>query len=697
MSPKLSFSVEDAKVISENPDSNFAILDLAFFASGVNLHNLYVSEETLMKTADSIKNCPLVWKYDERLDDIYTHDPDEVPCGFVPDSSSIKAKKLDDGRTMLSVMAYVWKRYTGQLLDIFKRDGGKKPVSVEMSVYETKPWKEGKDEITEFRYEGITILGSYVTPAIPLAGATILSFAKLKEDYNDALKEFSVDLKIPSDVKENAKKGLDLSKKYSKGTSVGITFARHLSNDGVISPEDARHIVKYFSEHNKFNLELTDIPTDEYISHLLYGGTASWKWAQSIIDKLDKDEKEKLDSYSKDGLIVTFPYKSIGDMNPALKGISPPITVAQGNEIARQADAIGSDKEKNGWAIAIANFKKTHTVKDGKWVKKEDNAMEQQLAINSSDKKDIPQVDNSKEVIYENKQDTYLSEDTLRKEEENMEKDELKKEEMTEEVMQADEKEKADNKEEEKKEEELSAEKKEEMAAEKKEEEKVEENCLTESLAAEKKEEAPEKKPTQDKIDGEDKEKKEDKPVSEKVGMSISVTKALDYFKQEAPKFKELNNSFGDKILETFEKFALEVANGEFDAGETFVSTIENCLKESYVTVSQMASEHTKAMAELESLRTYKKSTEEEKFAFEIDSVLAEAKDAGMPEEEINTFKEEAKTYSLEGIDEFKNKVKAKAFAFARSQKQDDKEEESFVRIALPFQEQKPKADPLWQ
>jgi hypothetical protein len=136
---RLSFTIENAEMVQENPDSNFALLALDFFASGNNLHDMYVSEETLLRTADSIKNCPLVWKYDEVLDVVYTHDPEEVPCGFVPESSEITTKKLEDGRTMLSAIAYVWKRYTGPLLSFFKRDGSKKPVSVEMSVFKTQP------------------------------------------------------------------------------------------------------------------------------------------------------------------------------------------------------------------------------------------------------------------------------------------------------------------------------------------------------------------------------------------------------------------------------------------------------------------------------------------------------------------------------------------------------------------------------
>lgn len=187
MTNKIKFAVENVEMIDSNKDSNFAILSLDFFASGDNLHDMYVSENTLMRTANTIKNCPIVWAYDETLDDVYTHTPDEVPCGFVPETSTITPRILADGRTMLSVVAYVWKRYTGELLSFFKRDGGKKPVSVEMIVYNTRKLPNDKLELTDFRYEGITILGSFITPAIPLAQASVISFAEIKDKYIEDL------------------------------------------------------------------------------------------------------------------------------------------------------------------------------------------------------------------------------------------------------------------------------------------------------------------------------------------------------------------------------------------------------------------------------------------------------------------------------------------------------------------------------
>ena len=422
MEQKISFSVESAQVLQENPNSNFAVLSLDFFASGENLHNMYVSEETLMRTADTIRNCPLVWKYDEQLDDVYTHDKDEVPCGFVPETSNIKSRILPDGRTMLSVVAYVWKRYTGALLEIFKRDGGRKPVSVEMSVFNTQELPNGLLELTDFRYEGITVLGSFVTPAIPLANATVLSFSQMKDEYEkDLRREFALpptSMIIPEEVKSNVEQGMKLKAEYNKGvTPVSLSFAKYLLSEKYISIDKLRRAHTYFEKHSKkvFSAE----SDGENIDYLLWGGNAGRSWVSDLVSQLEKLEQEKVEYAGKE--LITFPYKSMKDANPALRGISPPITVEQANAIAKQADSIGTDGEKNGWAIAISSFKKTHAVEDGKWVKK--NTEEMEMSMDEEKKL-------TEEMAAPPKEDTAKSEEKETPAEEKAEtKEEQKKEE----------------------------------------------------------------------------------------------------------------------------------------------------------------------------------------------------------------------------------------------------------------------------
>lgn len=67
-----------------------------------------------------------------------------------------------------------------------------------------------------------------------------------------------------------------------------------------------------------------------------------------------------------------MPYKSFKDVNPALKGIKPKITLSQANLIAKWADAMerAEDGPESAWAAAIAQFKKLYRVEGGKWVKR---------------------------------------------------------------------------------------------------------------------------------------------------------------------------------------------------------------------------------------------------------------------------------------------------------------------------------------
>lgn len=283
---KISFAVENVDMIDSNKDSNFAILSLDFFASGENLHDMYVSESTLMSTANTIKNCPIVWAYDERLDDVYTHTPDEVPCGFVPETSTITSRILEDGRTMLSVVAYVWKRYTGELLSFFKRDGGKKPVSVEMIVYNTRKLPNDKLELIDFRYEGITILGSFVTPAIPLAQANVISFADIKNKYIEDLEnEFPsryIDMSTSKIIEKSAileeKESADMGKQNLEETL------------GLSQPETEEKVMEKTQVEQ---VEMAEVKEDEKVEELSVPESPIIE--ESMAEEEEEDEEKKED------------------------------------------------------------------------------------------------------------------------------------------------------------------------------------------------------------------------------------------------------------------------------------------------------------------------------------------------------------------------------------------------------------------
>ena len=71
-----------------------------------------------------------------------------------------------------------------------------------------------------------------------------------------------------------------------------------------------------------------------------------------------------------------MPYKSTSEANPALKGIKPPLTLAQMNLVASWADAMEKDKNgpKSPWAVAIAQFYELYEKSETGWMKREVSA-----------------------------------------------------------------------------------------------------------------------------------------------------------------------------------------------------------------------------------------------------------------------------------------------------------------------------------
>lgn len=114
------------------------------------------------------------------------HEDDEIPCGFVPEMNNpIEFVREDDGRLFIVINAYIWTKYSGKLLEIFKRDGFKKDVSIEMLVVE-KDSSGIKPKILEFVIAGITILGEWVNPACPGAKAEIMAFSADKAKFDES-------------------------------------------------------------------------------------------------------------------------------------------------------------------------------------------------------------------------------------------------------------------------------------------------------------------------------------------------------------------------------------------------------------------------------------------------------------------------------------------------------------------------------
>ena len=300
MSEKLSFAIENMELIEEANNSQFATLKIDAFASGKNRHDLFISEDTLRKTATTILQKPIVWAYSRVTDDATGHSEDELPCGFVPHDSPIEFRKLEDGRTMMSVIGKLWTRYSGKMMDIFERDRSKS-VSIEMEVFEQDKNEEfGMPEILNFCYMCITVLGEMVRPAIPMAKADLVAFAtKEKQDYEKALMEFSnkygsIDMNIPKEIKANANKGLELYKSMGiGGTSVSLAVARHLIKNEIVEMDKIKSIHKFLNSRKGVPKNKNQ-PDAEYISWLLHGGNNAVEWSRNIVNAINEIDSKQL-------------------------------------------------------------------------------------------------------------------------------------------------------------------------------------------------------------------------------------------------------------------------------------------------------------------------------------------------------------------------------------------------------------------
>jgi len=292
---KLKFAVEDIHLLqTDEIDKNqFSLLRVDAFATGRSLHDTFVTEETLRKTAKSILQKPFVFAIDERFNDLGTHDPKEVAGGFVPHNSNIEFKKLSDGRLMMSCDVLIWKRYSGNLLNYFRRDDGRKSVSVEVEIYESREDPtNGLLELLDFAYTAITGLGDMIQSAIPNAEA-VMAFAKEYEKDKILYEEFSskyedIDFTIPSGIKNSAKKALE----SKKGSSVALAMARFLSNNEKATPERIKQIFNFFK-----NKKLNDM--DEIVLNL-YGGKQAYKWSKELFERVTEIDSKKLSYFGEE-------------------------------------------------------------------------------------------------------------------------------------------------------------------------------------------------------------------------------------------------------------------------------------------------------------------------------------------------------------------------------------------------------------
>ena len=97
----------------------------------------------------------------------------------------------------------------------------------------------------------------------------------------------------PQEVRNNAKRGLELREKHGRGgTAVGVARARDLSNGKALSLDTLKRMNSYFARHEVDKKgEGWGVDSAGYIAWLLWGGDAGRAWAKRITSEQENKEK----------------------------------------------------------------------------------------------------------------------------------------------------------------------------------------------------------------------------------------------------------------------------------------------------------------------------------------------------------------------------------------------------------------------
>lgn len=229
--------------------------------------------------------------------------------------------------------------------------------------------------------------------------------------------------------------------------------------------------------------------------------------------------------------------------------------------------------------------------------------------------------------------------------------------------------------------EEEKAEKSEQEKAESPEEQKKEADEKTEMASPE--------------IEEKESEKEEMAVEENKAEMSLDsyldLVYTLSLMEEETESRKE--------FLKEEDEFALKCAVEEIKKeGEKDFAIVSKGMfakmKEMSAKMAKMEAENKAYMSEFESLKSFKKSADEARFSYEIESTLKEV-EAVMPSEEFEKARSEATNFSLETVDAWKNAVKAKAFTFSKPETKKNKEEQIAPRWAFNVETNQGK-DNMW-
>ena len=181
---KVTVEIVDFEVDNSYDSSSFLKLKLKLAHDGKVRKGFNFSKESLENAAPTIINKPILARvvfdsdnkpqfgsHDKHLEKDYQNNVriiyDEVPIGIIPEDNEYAIEYDEDAKKSYAYCyGYVWKKYSNYALDIIERDKNIK-LSIEINISKFIIDAKTKEKIiSEFRYDGVTLLGNDRTPGI---------------------------------------------------------------------------------------------------------------------------------------------------------------------------------------------------------------------------------------------------------------------------------------------------------------------------------------------------------------------------------------------------------------------------------------------------------------------------------------------------------------------------------------------------
>lgn len=193
---------------NDDVDSNLMKVRIKFNKTGKNYNWTKFTKEALVDAEPTLKNIPILAYIKCTDEDLDKYDFDghntmtkiietpngykveykylERPIGVIPETNNVTYEVGENGEEYCVCDGYVWKSYSNEGYEIIKNSEYK---SVSMEIREREGHYDTEDDyydITKFTYQGITVLGDDVEPAIE--GANLTKYSSM-DTYKEELQK----------------------------------------------------------------------------------------------------------------------------------------------------------------------------------------------------------------------------------------------------------------------------------------------------------------------------------------------------------------------------------------------------------------------------------------------------------------------------------------------------------------------------